>query len=103
LQPNQNLMSINKVSAMARLLAGWPDEFGEKITQNVAQRIFWPKFKHKRNSRITEPKMWYTSAIFQVTAQSKQLPIGRKFAQSGHPDCNKGVAGEGCQKCDRSL
>jgi hypothetical protein len=28
--------------------------------------------------------MW---ATFDKTAQSEQSPIGRKFAQSGHPDC----------------
>jgi hypothetical protein len=26
---------------------------------------------------------------FQQTAQSKQSPIGRKFAESGHPDSHK--------------
>jgi hypothetical protein len=29
--------------------------------------------------------MWYNSAIFKKTAQSKQSPNGQKFAQSGHP------------------
>jgi hypothetical protein len=32
--------------------------------------------------------MWATYVIFQKTAQRKQSPIGRKFAQSGHPDYN---------------
>jgi hypothetical protein len=31
------------------------------------------------------PKFWATSAIFKNTVQCKQSPIGRKFAQSGHP------------------
>jgi hypothetical protein len=30
-------------------------------------------------------KMCDTSAIFKNAAQSKQSPVGRKFAQSGHP------------------
>jgi hypothetical protein len=30
--------------------------------------------------------MWATSVIFKKIAQSEQSPIGRKFAQSGHPD-----------------
>jgi hypothetical protein len=33
-----------------------------------------------------QPKIWKTFAIFKVTARSKQLPNGQKFAQSGHPD-----------------
>jgi hypothetical protein len=30
-------------------------------------------------------KMWATSVIFKIPAQSKQSSIGRKFGQSGHP------------------
>jgi hypothetical protein len=31
---------------------------------------------------------------FHVTAKDKQLPIGRKFAQSGHPACLVSADGE---------
>jgi hypothetical protein len=30
----------------SRYVAGWPDEFGKSIAQNVAQPIFWSKLKH---------------------------------------------------------
>jgi hypothetical protein len=56
--------------------AGWPDEFVKKITQNEAQHTF---------CRNWCPNMWATYVIFQRTGQTKKLPIGRKFTQSGHP------------------
>jgi hypothetical protein len=33
--------------------------------------------------------MCATVVVFQKTAQSKQSPVGRKFAQSGHPAQDK--------------
>jgi hypothetical protein len=33
-------------------------------------------------------KLWAISVILSKTVQSKQLPIGRKLAQSGHPGEN---------------
>jgi hypothetical protein len=46
---------------------------------------FCPKLMHNLNRGKKKPKMWAASVIFQIPAQSKQSPIGRQFAQSGHP------------------
>jgi hypothetical protein len=34
----------------------------------------------------SSPKMRADNVIFKITTLRKQSPIGRKFAQSGHPD-----------------
>jgi hypothetical protein len=59
----------------------------EKIAQNMAQSMFWQYYCITFTVEKSSPKFGIcTSEIFKVTAQSKQLSDGRKFAQSGHPD-----------------
>jgi hypothetical protein len=55
---------------------GWPDEFGKKIAQILAQPIFVPIntfiFQREKGS----PKITATCAVFKQTAQSKQSHNG---------------------------
>jgi hypothetical protein len=50
---------------------------------------------HNLNRGKKKPKMWATSVIFKIPAQSKQSPIGRKFGQCGHPEGKVHERGEG--------
>jgi hypothetical protein len=43
---------------------------------------------HNLNRGKSSPQIWATSRIFKKTAQCKQSPKKRKFAQSGHPVSN---------------
>jgi hypothetical protein len=51
----------------------------------LPQDIFLTKFMHKPNPEKITSKMEAISVILKITVLSKQAPIGRKFAQSGHP------------------
>jgi ABC-type Zn uptake system ZnuABC Zn-binding protein ZnuA len=56
----------------------------EEIAQNVAQHIFVEINGKPRLWKKVAQKCGQLSEI-KKTAQSKQSPNGRKFAQSGHP------------------
>jgi hypothetical protein len=58
----------------------------EKIAQNVAQTILCVKINIFYFGKKW-PKIVGYFYKFLLTAQNKQPLIGRKFAQSGHPEC----------------
>jgi hypothetical protein len=57
----------------------------KKTAQNVAQAIFCQNQCITIKVEINSPKVWPTFLIFKTSAQRKQSPNERKFAQSGHP------------------
>jgi hypothetical protein len=48
-------------------------------------KTFFVKHLCVTTKKYKVKKMWAISVIFKITVLSKQSPIGRKFAQSGHP------------------
>jgi hypothetical protein len=59
----------------------------KKFAQNVAKYIFAKLLRMYVTFTVAKssPKMWGNFRNYRKTAQSKQSPIGLKFAQSGHP------------------
>jgi hypothetical protein len=69
---------------------------------NISQTDFLSKSIHNLCLGELRRKNWTTSVFLQKNAQSKQSPIGRKFAPFGPPDSdrlfNEGFLKEGRQK-----
>jgi hypothetical protein len=57
-----------------------------KIHSKCSPNHIWSKLMHIFNSWVKWLKTVGYFSNFHVTAQCKQSPIGRKIAQSGHPD-----------------
>jgi hypothetical protein len=65
-------------------MSGRPDEFVEKVAQNVAQPVFCQNQHICGTMENSSPKFCATYVTFET------LPIvnnGPKFAQSGHTEC----------------
>jgi hypothetical protein len=65
--------------------SGWPDEFAKKLPNTLCNcqkyYITWTVEK-------STLWMWATSVFFkELTKVNNHYIIGRKFSQSGHPDC----------------
>jgi hypothetical protein len=60
----------------------------EKNRTTVAQHIFLSKLKRNFYRGKSSPQNNWLLLHFSKTAQRKQSPNRRKFAQSGHPDHN---------------
>jgi hypothetical protein len=56
----------------------------KNIAQNVAQSILTKILHNLLTVEKGSPKIWAASATLKKPTQSKQSPIGRKFAHSGH-------------------
>jgi hypothetical protein len=66
--------------------AGWPDEFVVKNRPKFSPNLYLSRSLHNLNRVKKLSQNVGCFGNFQKTAQSKQSPKGRKFAQSGHPE-----------------